>query len=77
MRQPRAEARIVEFDTYTANDAAGRWIEGRNRRYGIALRTLLPGEVLQRVDVLHEAGSVVVFRDRTASADAGDRCVSR
>ncbi len=75
--QPRAEARIAEFDTYTANDAAGRWIEGRHRRYGIALRALLPGEVLQRIAVLREAGTAVVFSDRTAPASPEPPCVTR
>lgn len=75
--QPRAEARIAEFDTYTANDAAGRWIEGRNRRYGIALRALLPGEVLQRVDVLREAGTAIVFSDRRTAAAVEPACLTR
>jgi hypothetical protein len=59
--QPRSSRRTAEIDGYTANRAIGRWLEGDALPYAIALRELLPGELLRDVRVLHEVGGAVVI----------------
>jgi hypothetical protein len=60
--QPRSSARTASLDHYTANRAIGDWIEGTAPAYAIALRDLLPGEVLGNAEVARSFGTAVVIR---------------
>jgi hypothetical protein len=64
MGQPRSSTRTADIDGYTANRAVGRWIEGTALPYAVALRELLPGEVLDTVEVVRSFGAAVIIRRR-------------
>ena len=59
--QPRSSPRTADIDHYTANRAAGRWVEGGALPYAVARRDLLPGEIVRDAVVLKEVGSAVVI----------------
>ena len=59
--QPRSSPRTADIDHYTANRAAGRWVEGGALPYAVAFRALLPGEVVRDARVLKEFGTAVVI----------------
>ncbi|HTM34229.1 MAG TPA: hypothetical protein VL263_23120 [Vicinamibacterales bacterium] len=59
--QPRSSPRTADIDHYTANRAAGRWVEGGALPYAVAFRALLPGEVVRDAKVLKEVGDAVVI----------------
>ena len=63
MGQPRSSPRTADIDGYTANRAAGRWIEGASLPYAVATFDLLPGEVLGDAEVVHRSGTAVVIKD--------------
>ena len=62
MGQPRSSPRTADLDSYTANRAVGRWIEGTALPYAIAPRELLPGEVLRTAEVIHTFGTAVIIK---------------
>jgi hypothetical protein len=62
MGQPRSSARTADIDGYSANRAVGRWIEGTALPYAIALRALLPGEVLRTAEVVRAFGTAVIIK---------------
>ena len=62
MGQPRSSARTADLDGYTANRAVGRWIEGTALPYAIAVRDLLPGEVLGTAQVIRTFGTAVIIK---------------
>ena len=64
MGQPRSSARTADLDGYTANRAVGRWIEGTALPYAIAVRELLPGEVLGTAEVIRTFGTAVIIKRR-------------
>jgi hypothetical protein len=59
--QPRSSPRTADIDHYTVNRAAGRWLEGDGLPYAVALRALLPGEIVRDAKVLKEVGGAVVI----------------
>ena len=62
MGQPRSSPRTADLDSYTANRAVGRWIEGTALPYAIARRELLPGEVLRTAEVIRTFGTAVIIK---------------
>ena len=62
MGQPRSSPRTADLDSYTANRAVGRWIEGTALPYAIAQRELLPGEVLRTAEVIRTFGTAVIIK---------------
>jgi hypothetical protein len=62
MGQPRSSARTADIDGYTANRAVGRWIEGTALPYAIAVRDLLPGEVLGTAEAVRGFGTAVIIK---------------
>jgi hypothetical protein len=73
MGQSRSSPRTADIDGYTANRAAGRWIEGTSLPYAVATYDLLPGEVLADAEVLHRSGSAVVIGRPDADVDCRRR----
>jgi hypothetical protein len=67
MGQPRSSPRTADLDGYTANRAVGQWIEGTALPYAVAVRDLLPGEVLGAAEVVRTFGTAVIIK----RADAG------
>jgi hypothetical protein len=71
LRNPWSSARTASPQTFAPRQAIARWIEPEGLPFAVADLTILPNEIVARVDELARFGSAVVIRRRgPAQCDA-------